>query len=208
MASSMIHLAITHLLDETISFSDPTRLYLGCVLADAGVSGNTHLKKEIAENTYTYDLLYYRKRFERNMECDDLYKGYYLHLIQDMIFRKFLYEEHHFSSLIPGNVEALHHDYSILNPFIIQKYHLNSAMVQNISLEKEPIKELGNFDTVSFLKDLKAQFEPVTESSLSVFTKEMTTELTARSFSACLEELQHLNDSASHFDTIYWTISQ
>ena len=142
------------------------------------------------------------------MEWDDLYKGYYLHLIQDMIFRKFLYEEHHFSSLIPSNVEALHHDYSILNPFIIQKYHLNSSMVQNISLEKEPIKELGNFDTVSFLKDLKAQFEPITESSLSVFTKEMAAELTDRSFSACLEELQHLNDSVSHFDTIYWTISQ
>ena len=124
MSSSMIHLAITNLLLQDEKFPSATRLYLGCVLPDAGISGNSHLKQEVATNIYTYDLAMFRKRFSKALQEDDLYKGYYLHLIQDMVFRQFLYAEHHFSSLIPGNVEALHRDYTVLNFQISEKYNL------------------------------------------------------------------------------------
>ena len=48
------------------------------------------------------------------MKQDDLYLGYYLHLVQDLYYRNYLYVENHWNSAIPGNVEKLHHDYCVL----------------------------------------------------------------------------------------------
>ena len=79
----------------------------------------SHLKKKICENTrYTYDLEFFRDRYGKYMEKDDLYLGYYLHLIQDMLYRRFMYEEHGWNSSAPGNVEKLHRDYEILNEYV------------------------------------------------------------------------------------------
>ena len=57
MASSMIHLAIVQEMRKEVSFRDINRLFLGVILPDGAVAGNSHLKKKICENTrYTYDL--------------------------------------------------------------------------------------------------------------------------------------------------------
>lgn len=90
MASSMIHLAIVQEMRKKVSFRDINRLFLGVILPDGAVAGNSHLKKKICENTrYTYDLEFFRDRYGKYMEKDDLYLGYYLHLIQDMLYRRF-----------------------------------------------------------------------------------------------------------------------
>ncbi len=87
-----------------------------------GGGGNSHLKKKICENTrYTYDLEFFRDRYGKYMEKDDLYLGYYLHLIQDMLYRRFMYGEHGWNSSVPGNVEKLHRDYEILNEYVSKK---------------------------------------------------------------------------------------
>ena len=52
------------------------------------------------------------------MKKDDLYLGYYLHLIQDMLYRRVMYGEHGWNSSVPGNVEKLHRDYEILNEYV------------------------------------------------------------------------------------------
>ena len=112
MASSMIHLAVVQEMMKEVSFRDIARLRLGVILPDGAVEGNSHLKKKICENTrYTYDLEIFREQYGAYMKKDDLYLGYYLHLIQDMLYRRFLYGEHGWNSSIPGNVEKLHRDY-------------------------------------------------------------------------------------------------
>ena len=106
MASSMIHLAIVQGMRKEVSFRDINRLFLGVILPDGAVAGNGHLKKKICENTrYTYDLEFFRDRYGKYMKKDDLYLGYYLHLIQDMLYRRFMYGEHGWNSSAPGNVE-------------------------------------------------------------------------------------------------------
>ena len=81
MASSMIHLAIVQEMRKKVSFRDINRLFLGVILPDGAVAGNSHLKKKICENTrYTYDLECFRDRYGKYMKKDDLYLGYYFHL--------------------------------------------------------------------------------------------------------------------------------
>lgn len=105
MASSMIHLAITKGLTEERETKALERLFLGSILPDGAVSGNSHLKKCLTDNDFTYDLEFFRTRFGEQMQKDPLYLGYYLHLVQDLFFRNFIYGEYHFDSSIPGNVE-------------------------------------------------------------------------------------------------------
>ena len=109
MASSMIHLAIVQEMRKKVSFRDINRLFLGVILPDGAVAGNSHLKKKICENTrYTYDLEFFRDRYGKYMEKDDLYLGYYLHLIQDMLYRRFMYGDHGWNSSAPGTVSYTH----------------------------------------------------------------------------------------------------
>ena len=89
MASSIIHLAITNELVKRLSFTDANRLKFGAVVVDAGVGGNkygnAHMKVNVQDGTKkTYDFDRYREMFGARMLKDDLYLGYYLHLVQDM----------------------------------------------------------------------------------------------------------------------------
>ena len=106
MASSMMHLAVVQEMKKKIRFQNAERLDLGVILPDAAVDGNSHLKRSICGGTKdTYDLEFFREKFGEQMKQDDLYLGYYLHLVQDLYYRNYLYVEIHWNSAIPGNVE-------------------------------------------------------------------------------------------------------
>ena len=71
-------------------FNNPSRLKLGSVLVDAGYNGNSHMKISVAGgHKKTYDFEGYRKMYGELMKKDDMYLGYYLHLVQDVIYRHF-----------------------------------------------------------------------------------------------------------------------
>ena len=127
MASSIIHLAITNELIKRLSFTDAIRLKFGAVVVDAGVGGNkygnAHMKITVQNGTKkTYDFDRYREMFGERMLKDDLYLGYYLHLVQDALYRNFVYDRYHWNPVLPGNVERLHKDYEIINQHVINKY--------------------------------------------------------------------------------------
>ena len=74
MASSMIHLAIIRCIIVKTEFNNLDRLRLGVILPDGAVSGNSHLKKMICEQTrVTYDLEFYREKYGEQMKTDELY---------------------------------------------------------------------------------------------------------------------------------------
>ena len=167
MASSMIHLAIVQEMRKKVSFRDINRLFLGVILPDGAVAGNSHLKKKICENTrYTYDLECFRDRYGKYMEKDDLYLGYYLHLIQDMLYRRVMYGEHGWNSSVPGNVEKLHRDYEILNEYVSKKYSLSQEMIQELDLTKEPLAQLAEFDVKGLIKEVRREFTQRKEEKL------------------------------------------
>ncbi|MBQ7925133.1 MAG: hypothetical protein IJ335_02450, partial [Lachnospiraceae bacterium] len=91
MASSIVHLAITNELIKRYSFRDVHRLKYGSVIVDAGYNGNSHLKINVFDGQKkTYDFDSFRQMFGEKMREDDFYLGYYLHLVQDVLYRRFV----------------------------------------------------------------------------------------------------------------------
>ena len=206
MASSMIHLAIVQEMRKKVSFRDINRLFLGVILPDGAVAGNSHLKKKICENTrYTYDLEFFRDRYGKYMEKDDLYLGYYLQLIQDMLYRRFMYGEHGWNSSVPGNVEKLYRDYEILNEYVSKKYGLSQEMIQELDLTKEPLAQLAEFDVKGLIKEVRGEFVQRKEEKLSILTRQMANEYIVRAMEFCVEELKALSKGKSGLDSTVWS---
>ena len=192
MASSMIHLAIVQEMRKKVSFRDINRLFLGVILPDGAVAGNSHLKKKICENTrYTYDLECFRDRYGKYMEKDDLYLGYY--------------GEHGWNSSVPGNVEKLHRDYEILNEYVSKKYGLFQEMIQELDLTEEPLAQLAEFDVKGLIKEVRGEFVQRKEEKLSILTRQMANEYIVRATEFCVEELKALSKGKSGLDSTVWS---
>ena len=193
MASSIIHYAITCELIKRRQFNNPDRLKLGSVLVDSGYNGNSHMKISVAEGQKkTYDLGGYREIYGELMKKDDLYLGYYLHLIQDIIYRHFVFDKYHWNPLIPGNVEKLHRDYAIGNYYVVQKYDLKNEITIPDNFDDEPINRISSFDLDKLVQDMKSYFVPVNDEDTFFFTKEMTDEYITEAVDYCIHELDNL----------------
>ncbi|MBP5702397.1 MAG: hypothetical protein J6W85_08140 [Lachnospiraceae bacterium] len=205
MASSIVHLAITSELIKKIKFRDPARLKFGAVVVDAGVGGNqfgnTHMKVFVQDGKKkTYDLDGYREKFGARMLTDDLYMGYYLHLVQDSLYRHYVYDIHHWNPRIPGNVERLHKDYEILNKYVIDKYRLINDLTVPDGFRNEDINRLGDFDTDELQRNMNAFFSPVDEGPIFFFTKEMSDEFIGEAVEFCAEEVRKLRNGEQGLD--------
>ena len=206
MASSIIHLAITSELEKICEFNDLERLRLGTIFPDSGCGGcNSHLKISVCGNhKKTYDLEYFRDRYGNEMLQDDFYLGYYLHLIQDIVYRKFVYKDHHWNPMIPGNVEKLHRDYEICNQYVIEKYSLAKDMIHEINLNEEPINEIGSFDRNRLLSDFSKYFIPVNYDDTFFFTKEMADEFIQQAVDICISEINAVRNGEKYIDSYDW----
>ena len=121
MASSLMHLAVAERLAERAA--RPELFRLGCVLVDAsGQAG--HFRGIAADGRKFYDLPRFRAEYGERLLRDDFCLGYYLHLVQDMVYRQMIHVEHGWNPHIPGSVERLHEDYRLLNPLLIRAYGL------------------------------------------------------------------------------------
>ena len=130
MASGIMHLAIIKKISETYRCKEPKRLNFGAVLPDYSEDRRkAHLRILVwGRNKRTYDLNGFRARFGAKIREDDLYLGYYLHLVQDVIYRHFVYDRYHWNPNIPGHTEKLHNDYSLLNLYVREKYGLENDL--------------------------------------------------------------------------------
>lgn len=193
MASSIMHYAITCELIKKKQFNNPDRLKFGSILADAGYNGNSHMKISVAGgHKKTYDLDGYRSLFGELMKKDDLYLGYYLHLIQDLIFRHFVYDKYHWNSLVPGNVDKLHRDYEISNFYVTQKYNLKNEIVLPRDFENELINRISSFNLDKLVQDMNSYFVPVEVDDIFFFTKEMADEYISEAVEFCSQELDRI----------------
>ncbi len=209
MASRIIHLAITDILAGRYAFRDINRLKIGATLPDASAPGQnterSHLKIRIRGLTQkTYDLTRYRKEYGEKMREDDLYLGYYLHLVQDLLFRYFMYEMHRWDSKAPGNVDRLHNDYALINTYVIGKYQLRDDIVIPQDFAKEPIHALYPFGYESFYEELKGDYEPYREGSLFFFTQQKADEFIGMAVGFCMRELDALSQGQPGMDEYQW----
>ena len=202
MASSIVHLAVIEELSRKFVFRDLNRLKLGAVIVDYGRSqAETHLKKSVwGLNKKTYDLDRFRAEYGDLMRRDDLYLGYYLHLIQDLCYRHFVYDKYKWDPTIPGNVERLHRDYSIMNYYVTCRYGLKNDLTITQGFENEPLNRLSSFDTGHLSESMEGFFKKVDDEDIFFFTKEMTDEYIAEASGICFNELKALESGAQLTD--------
>ncbi len=161
MASRLLHLSILTRLAKRHPFKDSQRLFFGAILPDAPRSGaaNSHFRILCdGGRKKTLDLTRFRSQFLSSIENDDLYLGYYLHLIQDLVFRKFIYGDLHWNPAVPGNVERLYNDYRLLNRPVIERHSLPDAIVPPERFDEEPLQQQFQFDAEQLLRDYRSDF--------------------------------------------------
>ncbi len=204
MASGIIHYAITNEIIKRQVFSNPGRLLLGVVLPDYGYQGNSHLKLPVAGgHKRTYDFEGFREMFGELMRTDELYLGYYLHLVQDILFRHFLFDRYHWDPTVPENTTKLNRDYEIGNAYVVQKYQLQNTLTLPADFENEAINRICRFDLTKLQESMDAYFDSQDDGDIFFFTKDMTDEFIAEAADYCLKEITNLQvywkDAASLF---------
>ena len=91
MASRVMHLAVQAEQNREMPPRNPDRLALGVIQPD-GVATKvdqraSHLKITLPDGRMTDDLTGFRQRFGPELARVELYLGYYLHLVQDLVYR-------------------------------------------------------------------------------------------------------------------------
>jgi protein tyrosine/serine phosphatase len=126
------------------------------------------------------------------MNTDDLYLGYYLHLVQDICYRHFVYDKYKWNPMIPGNVERLHKDYSIINYYVAEHYGLKNDIAAPAGFENEEINSIATFDVNWLVESMAGYFEKVEDEDIFFFTREMADEYIAEAVELCANELEAL----------------
>lgn len=193
MASSLMHLAVTErLLDGAVR---PDLLRLGSVLADAwGQDG--HFRGQAPDGRKFYDLARFRAQYGERLLRDDFCLGYYLHLVQDMFYRWFLYVDRGWKRRTPEDVARLHEDYRLLNPFLVREYALKPLRLPP-ELRGHPLLAQS---ACTFLTDMHGQFLPYGGGEPFVLTESLAAEYIDRAAALCLAELDALRGGAPGAD--------
>lgn len=203
MASRTIHLAITSLLLKDLPLGDTGRLMFGAVLPDAARGKDSHFIVPAFDGTLNiYDLSTFRRRFGKRILRDGLYLGYYLHLVQDAVYRRFIYGEHGWDPDVPGCIPRLHNDYRLLNPYIVSRYGLNAPPPVPEGIEHEEIFGLFPFSLEPFTQEFCRDFAPYDQGSVFFFTREMAVDYIHQALQICREELAALQRGGGHMDEL------
>lgn len=210
MASRVMHLAIANEIMKLVQIEDKDRFRLGVVLPDAykhNIQSTTdsHLKYTTEDGTKkTYKLAWYRETYGEQMKTNELYLGYYLHLIQDTIFRYFVYSLHNWDPYPKGNIERLHNDYKLLNNYVVNEYNISKSLVIPENITDEPIFEIYPFDVEQLSADFKTDFEPYNNGKAFFFTQKMADEYIKMATEKCLEEIKALKSGTSTINELEW----
>ena len=167
MASRIMHLAVADALVNTNGFlSDEEvkkRFLFGSLLPDASSTKASHFPKYMPDDNgtdvwKTFDLSAFRELYGEKLRADPLYLGYYLHLVQDILFRKIMYGETDYDPHVPGNIPLLYEDYRTVGGWIIRERRLTLPDVPD-GLEREQ-NLLGRFPfrLAEFEEELKKDF--------------------------------------------------
>ena len=204
MASSIIHLAITCELVEARDFKDIGRLKWGAVVTDYGSNRETsHLRQRIPElNKKSYNVNLFREKYKDKLLTDDLYLGYYLHLVQDICYRHFVYDRYHWNPRIPGNMERLYRDYNILNTYVRDKYGLVNDLRVPENLAQESLCDIDHFDVDRLITDMNRYFASTADGDAFFFTKEMADIFISEAVATCNREIDALIKGEGMMDSV------
>ena len=199
MASRMMHLAVTHSLAESCDVKDRERFFLGSVIPDSAPKAVSHYYKYFdSGRRKTYDLPAFREHYS-DFLGDSLYLGYYMHLIQDLVFRDHLY---HTVGYVPTNekVVQLHRDYELLNRYICKKYRIESLPAVPVDIGSELIVKELSLDVRGFIRDMSRDLTEQPQGEPVFYTASVAEEYFSRALAACRTELSALDGKGEHTD--------
>lgn len=205
MASRILHLAAAKLLLHEHPVAEEKRFRLGAILPDAGERVSAHFRVRIDGGAKTMMALGgFRSRFAGRMD-DPLYLGYYLHLVQDIVFRKVFYLDRGWKADSPQKVERLYNDYRILNAWAIEKFALCDDLAAPEDFPAEPLCAVSDFELQQFLAELHADFTtPPPPGDCVYFTRAVAEEFLAAAVPLCLREIAALREGKTAVDERAW----
>lgn len=192
MAQRIVHYLIAVSLAEEYPVSDRQRFLTGSLLPDAYRSVRerdiTHYKVSEGDIHYS-DFRRFREEFRDRILLDDLYLGYYLHLVEDALYRRYL-RTHDYRR--PMNLEQrvqLHQDYHILNFLLIEQHHLRNELRSPIALSAEPISRILPFQLPELIDDLNHDFHEQVYGTCRYVTLDIISGFVTEAYPVCAQEM-------------------
>lgn len=203
MASRVIHLAIAAELADRLGVNDKERFFFGHVLPDM-ILGEYEVRLPLKKESHFYTLLpsgrktYDFYRFYEDYKDrlnDDLYLGYYVHLIEDNIFRQYLY--YRVGLLMRRGekelLDELYKDYHLLNPLLRERYGIKLPAVPK-GLENEDIYKRFSFMVSEYLEEMNGDLTERPQGELRHFTEELIGEFISECADVIPKEMESLKN--------------
>lgn len=194
MAQRTIHYLFGEIFSRQVELKNKNRFLLGSILPDAYADvsdrDKTHFKVKWENKSYL-DFCAFRECYKDLIAKDDLYLGYYMHLVEDAFYRQFFYNEHQKMPKSKEDVIRLHNDYHILNAYIVKKYGIENELKYE-NLEKERFHEIAAFRVDDFLKEMSEDFFEQTVGETYYITEAMVDEFTEKYVPLGIEELRRV----------------
>ena len=199
MAQRTIHYLFGEMISRQTQIRDKKRFLLGSILPDAIDTANRNLSHfKIETDTHKYfDFESFRNRYFQQILQDDLYLGYYMHLVEDAFYRDFFYNSSLPMPRVREEVKYLHQDYHILNAYIVQKYQLKNILGTSFPLSNTPILDLTTFFIDPFLAELSHDFIEQTQGQTTFLTEALLDQFIARFLPLAIEEVDSVQKGTS-----------
>lgn len=206
MASRIIHLAIAKQLGEALQIEDKNRFYIGHILPDAVLSADKRKVNSHFIDVFDggrkkhFDFYAFHERYKENIPSDELYLGYYFHLIEDGIFRRFLYYDLELLSRRgePEFLQELYSDYHILNGILAEKYSLENTLFVPKGFSKEKINDIYSFELEDFIFDMNKDFSDRFNETPAHLTAERIDRYISDCVNICSAEYTALKNGTHH----------
>ena len=208
MAQRTIHYLFGELISKQVKLKDKKRFLLGSIIPDAYVDVKlrdvTHYKIREESGTYLDFHKFFNDYFELIQE-DDLYLGYYMHLVEDAVYREFFYNEHSKMPKSKEDVKRLHMDYHILNSYIVDKYDFENELCEAVNVYQGEFEKIAEFRVHDFLKELEQDFREDVVGETFYITEEMVDEFVERYLPLVLKEMECVKTGKSSLNVKDYT---
>ena len=160
MAQRIVHYLFGELICNSLEGINRERFLTGSILPDAvdNFQKETSHFKTRTDTHVCFDFEKFGYMFSELVHGDELYLGYYIHLVEDAFFRAFIYGNRFAMPTTREEVSLLHNDYRILNSYIVRKYSLRNCLTGDICLDGEPLGKIASFRLKEYIDDMARDF--------------------------------------------------
>ncbi len=205
MASRMMHLAVAIQLTDMLprGMSIP-RFLSGSIMVDSAPQARqaSHFLVQVG-NRKTYDVARFRSQYGQLLLTDGLALGYYLHLLQDLVFRDEMYHVQRFDPRRRGYLVELHRDYRQLNMPLAMRYGLTAGLA--IPQDAAPLSDIAEFDMAGLRYALAEDFALLRTAPVFFLKEELADQYICRAVEVCRKELNALQTGTPLTDPMDWT---